>query len=113
MWYEFTAKFDSGATDNWMSMNVATLLECDIETEPATEYQTFTGGTLASSEVVRQIVWHGDGTSAKSRRTDFRLIDDNAPFDVLFGSRLLFSEEIYSFNDANLILTDKKKTKGL
>ena len=111
-WFTLTANFDSGTTENWITKNVVDLLQHVIVTVPYTKYQTFSGETLDSSLLVHDILWHGDGTSARSRSTDFRVIGNSAPFEVLFGSDFIFSESVYSFNEANLILTKVKETPG-
>ena len=109
-WFEFSARFDTGTNENWITSTVADLLELPIVTVPHEEFTTFDGSALRSSQLVRQVLWHGDGEHARSRRTDFRMISEPAPFEVLFGSNLIFSECLMSFNEAALILTKAQET---
>jgi len=107
-WFEFIAKFDSGTEENWITSAVVELLEHTIVTVPRTQYRTFDGSILNSSELVQQVLWHGDGEHARSRHTHFRMISAPAPFQILFGSELIFSEGLMSFNEAALILAKVK-----
>ena len=109
-WYLFTAKFDTGTPKNWISSDVVNLLRLSIQKVPSKKYTTFNGEELQSNEMVMDILWCGEG-SPQSRETDFR-IAYKAPFDVLFGSELLSSQQILSFNESALILTSKKETEG-
>jgi hypothetical protein len=111
-WVELTATFDSGTPDNWMTKEVVDLLDHAIVTVPFERYQTFTGEVMGSSELVHSVLWHGDSARTRSRSTDFRVINKPAPFEVLFGSKFLFSESVYSFNEPNLILTKMKESPG-
>jgi len=110
-WFEFIAKFDTGTKENWMTSVVVDLLEHTIVTVPRTQYRTFDGSVLNSSELVQQVLWHGDGEHARSRHTNFRMISQPAPFQILFGSEFLFSECLMSFNEAALILATVEETK--
>lgn len=112
-WFELIATFDTGTTDNWVTSDVVDLLEHTIVTVPYTQYRTFDGSVLDSSKRVQQVLWHGDGERARSRHTNFRVISEPAPFQVLFGSAFLFSECVMSFNEHALILATVKETKGM
>ncbi|MCJ1246401.1 hypothetical protein MMC30_003608 [Trapelia coarctata] len=109
-WWPLTAKLDSGTTENWISAHVVYLLELKVQTVPAIEYVTFTGEKMVSTEVVEKIHWCGDGV-ARIQEMNFR-VAHKAPFDVLIGSDLIFAKAIFSFNEANLILTKQHQTEG-
>lgn len=111
-WYRVEVKFDSGTRENWISAPVFALLKQDVEIVPPTIYLTFNGVELESSELARQVLWHGDGLNCRTRQTDFRVADGNAPFQVLLGSEFLFGEGIFSFNEPALVLTKKKESQG-
>jgi len=55
------------------------------------EYADFHGCKLRSDEMI-EITWSGEG-SQKSHEGNFRVGDNNAPFDVLFGRNTLNSPE--------------------
>jgi hypothetical protein len=110
-WYPLAAILDTGTMQNWISIHVVNLLELTISKVDSTEYTTFDGATVESTEIAQKVLWCGDG-SPMSRETDFR-VAHNACFDILFGSHLLFSEDILSFNEHALILTKKKETNGM
>jgi len=109
-WFPLIVNLDSGTPDNWVSVNVTNLLGLPVESIIPASYATFNGQTLKSTEGVKEVVWCGE-MGARTRVADFRLAR-NAPFDVLFGSKLLFSENIYSLNKNNLILAKKANTEG-
>jgi hypothetical protein len=107
-WCPVEATFDTGTTENWISADTVARLKYDVEDVPAAMYYTFTGEALESSKVIRQVRWcinTGTGAGARSRWADFRIAPKGAPFVVLFGRDLIFSEDIFSFNEAALILT--------
>jgi hypothetical protein len=111
-WIEATAKFDTGAKEDWISAPLVERLGFNKEQGPVICYQTFTGQILESSEVVRKVTWGSVGNDSRTWVTEFRLAPQNAPFDVLFGSEFISSEQIYTFNESNLILARKRETQG-
>jgi len=114
-WHPLDATFDTGTPENWISLDIVAQLDYSVETVENSTYYTFTGEILESSEVVRQVRWRidsGSGPVTRSRYTNFRIAPAGAPFVVLFGRDLIFSEEIFSFNEANLILTKAGETAG-
>lgn len=114
-WYPIQATFDTGTSENWISADTVARLKYDVENVPKATYYTFTGETLESSKVIREVRWRidtGTGSSARSRWADFRIAPKGAPFVVLFGTDLIFSEDIFSFNDAALILTKGDEAEG-
>jgi hypothetical protein len=114
-WHLVEALFDTGSPDSWISEDAAAELEYSIETVELSRYYTFTGETLDSSQIIRQVRWcidTGNGPDARSRYADFRIAPRGAPFVVLFGRDRIFSEDIFRFKEANLILTKAPDTAG-
>ncbi len=111
-WIQVTAKFDTQTPENWISTLVVARLGAEPEQGPVIRYVTFNGEELESPRIVKNVKWGAVGADSRSRVTDFRLAPKNAPFEVLFGSDFIDSEEIYTFNEANLILVKQKETKG-
>ena len=85
-------------------------LQLPVEKVMPKRYVAFNGERLESAEVILDLLWCGDG-SLKSQESDFR-VAYNAPFDILFGEELLFSQLIYSFNEHALILTSREEKEG-
>jgi hypothetical protein len=109
------ATFDTGTRENWVSKGTVAQLKCSTEQVKAETYYTFTGETLESSKVIRDVRWcidTGSGSGNKSRWADFRVAPEGAPFAVLFGRDLIFSEDIFSFKDAALILIKGDESAG-
>jgi len=114
-WRPLEATFDTGTPENWISQDTVAQLNYPVETVPTSSYYTFTGQILESSKVINQVRWridNGSGPSTRSRYTNFRIAPEGAPFLVLFGRDLIFSEDIFSFNEAALILTKLNETAG-
>jgi len=110
-WFEFIAKFDTGTRENWITSAVVGLLEHTVVTGPRTQFTTFDGSVFNSSELVEHVLWHGDGEHARSRHTHFRMISERAPFQILFGSEFIFSQDLMSFNEDALILATVRETQ--
>jgi hypothetical protein len=109
------ATFDTGTRENWVSKSTVAQLKCTTENVQAATYFTFTGETLESSKVIRDVGWcidTGSGVGDKSRWADFRVAPEGAPFEVLFGRDLIFSEDIFGFKDATLILIKGDESAG-
>src|SRR5947209_8710977 len=108
-WFPAIAILDTGTSDNWISETLADRLRLTPTYGQTVSAVTFNGQTTESRATV-EATWCGNG-SDKSRHTVFR-VQRNAPFDVLFGKTLLFTDAIFSFNEHALILTAKKPDKG-
>ena len=109
------ATFDSGTADNWISAVTAAELNYVIKSVPISRFSTFTSQILESSEILQDVRWTIDNVSdsgVKSHYANFCIAPEGAPFVVLFGRDLIFSEEIFSFNDPALILTKLEDTIG-
>jgi len=114
-WRLVEALFDTGSQDSWISEDFAAELEYSIETVKLSKYYTFTGETLESSKIIRNVRWcidRGNVPDARGRYADFRIAPPGAPFVVLFGRDRIFSEDIFRFTEANLILTKAPDTAG-
>jgi len=114
-WRPLGATFDTGTPENWISRDIVARLKYPVENVPPSRYYIFTREILESSKVINQVRWcidNGEGPSTRSRYTNSRVAPDDAPFVVLFGRDLIFSEDIFSFNEAALILTKLDETAG-
>jgi hypothetical protein len=111
-WIEATAKFDTGTMEDWMSTHLVKRLGFLPEPGPIILYQTFSGETLQSDLVIKKVTWGSIGSDNRTWVREFRLAPENAPFEVLFGSDFISSEQIYTFNEAKLILTKKQDSEG-
>jgi hypothetical protein len=61
---------------------VATYLGVQPETVPASSYITFSGETVTSYEIIKNVKWGAVGNDYRSRWADFRLAPEDAPFEV-------------------------------
>ncbi|CZT04759.1 uncharacterized protein RCO7_10730 [Rhynchosporium graminicola] len=103
-----------GPNEKTPAKNTARKVNYSIQIVSPSTYYTFTGETLESSRGIQNVRWridNGNGPSTRSRYTYFRIASENAPFAVLFGRDLIFSEDIFSFNEAALILTKLEETE--
>jgi hypothetical protein len=105
----FLATLDTGTSPNWIGEKALGRLQIQSKFEAPTEYITFNGKTVKSNEVV-DITWYGS-PGRKTRITTFR-VAKNAPFDVVLGSDLLYSEGILCFNEPAWVLAKKPASKG-
>ncbi|RDL38739.1 uncharacterized protein BP5553_03079 [Venustampulla echinocandica] len=105
----FVSTLDTGTTGNWISDDALQRLQIKSVAEAPTDWITFNGKTVRS-EAVAEITWTGVG-NRKTRVTSFR-VAKKPPFDVVFGSELIFSEQIFSFDKTAWILARKPATKA-
>ena len=108
----FIATLDSGTSDNWISSEALQRLQIKRMMKAPTEWRTFSGKSFKSEDVV-EISWNGV-SNRKTRRSTFRVTKSgvSVPFDVILGSKFIFAEDIFSFNENAWILTKKPITKG-
>jgi hypothetical protein len=109
------ATFDSGTDENWVSKSTVAQLKCSTKHVEAVTYHTFTGETLESSKMIRDVRWRidtGSGGGNISRWANFRVAPEGALFQVLFGSNLILSEEIFSFKEAAFVLIKGDEAAG-
>ena len=109
-WCPAVASLDTGTEDNWISQDLVNRLGLQPLTGVAVVYGADFSGTSVKSLGVVQVNWYGEG-SRRSRYSVFQ-IASNGPFDVLFGSRFLFSEGVYDFNKHALILVKRPNNNG-
>ncbi len=60
------------------------------------------GGEIVESKGPITIIWYANNAS-KTRETTF-LVAEHGPFDLLLGKAFIFSENIFMFNQAALVL---------
>jgi hypothetical protein len=113
-WHGLLAKLDSGSKENWIAQTVVDRLKLKVLRGSLRRYSTFNSQEV-SSDVMVKSTWctKGDGNTHEHV---FRVIE-KAPFDVLFGTNLLDSEEIQWFRtelgaDPVLVLTQKEIDVG-
>ena len=78
-------------------------------------YTGFGGQNLEPKGAIK-ITWYANN-AAKTRETDF-LVAEQGPFDLLLGRQFIFTENIFIFNQAALVLraapiSDGKSPPGL
>ena len=113
-WHGLVAKLDSGSKENWIAQEVVDRLRLKVLRGTLKRYKTFNCEEVSSTATVKS-TWctKGDGNTHEHV---FRVIE-KAPFDVLFGTNLLDSDEVQWFSkepgsDPVLVLTQKKIDVG-
>ena len=96
LWYGLIATLDTGTTENWISQAIVERVGLDVSKGLVTKWTTFNGEQLLSGSTVAS-TWCSEGHPI-THVTEFRVVY-NPPFDVLFGTNLLFSPEINFFRD--------------
>jgi hypothetical protein len=86
------ATLDTGSELNWICQRVVDRLKLSVKTGNPYQVETFDGREF-TSHTTATATWglEGQGTTRVSR---FRVAPKEAPFDVLFGRRLLDSKEV-------------------
>ena len=80
-----------------------------IELLRSTSYVDFQGNAFTASSESR-LTWSGNW-SKQTRETWFS-VKENAPFDIVIGTDFLFSQGIYTFNEASLLFFNRPATRG-
>ena len=113
-WHGLVAKLDSGSRENWIAQEVVDRLRLKVLRGTPKRYMAFNCEEISSTAIVKS-TWcaKGDGNTHEHV---FRVIE-KAPFDVLFGTNLLDSDEIRWFSkepssDPVLVLTQKEIDAG-
>jgi hypothetical protein len=109
-WHGLVAKLDSGSKENWIAQEVVDRLRLNVVRGTLKRYSTFNYEEVSSDATVKS-TWcaKGDGNTHEHV---FRVIE-KAPFNVLFGTDLLDSDEVQWFSkepgpDPVLVLTQKE-----
>jgi hypothetical protein len=115
-WFKYSATLATSTCtqDIWISTYGADTLEPDTVSVPSQKHATLSKESLNPSEVAG-IIWSADGTNEAThrlRQSRFRIGDFPMAVDVVFGRHLIFSESIYSFNNAALVLTKAKERES-
>jgi len=109
-WHGLVAKLDSGSKENWITQEVVDRLRLRVLRGTLKQYITFNGEDVSSDATVKS-TWCPKG-DRNTHEHVFRVIE-KAPFDVLFGTNLLDSDEVQWFSkepasDPVLVLTQKE-----
>ena len=95
---------DTGCDEDWVSMEIIKRahLENQVARNPDSRIYVGFGGKHIESKHKVKITWYANN-STKTRQTEF-LIAEQGPFDLLIGKKFIFSENIFIFNQAALVL---------
>lgn len=103
-WIAGRGILDSGCDDNWISLDIVNRAEMNsniVQTPDQKIYIGFGGQNMeARGSII--ITWYANNAS-KTRQTTF-LVAEHGPFDLLLGKNFIFSENIFMFNQAALVL---------
>jgi hypothetical protein len=113
-WHGLVAKLDCQSKDNWIAQEIVDRLRLKVLRGTLKRYITFNGQEVSSVATVKS-TWCTKG-DANTHEHVFRVIE-KAPFDILFGTNLLDSDEVQWFSkepgsDPVLVLTQKKVDVG-
>lgn len=111
-WIAGRGILDSGCEDNWISLDIinrADMVSKMVRIPQSNIYTGFGGQNLEAKGSVL-ITWYANNAS-KTRQTTF-LVAEHGPFDLLLGKRFIFSENIFMFNQAALVLKAAPITEG-
>ena len=106
---------DSGCGENWVTLDLIRRAYLETKILPITHSSPYTefGNQNFEPKGKIKLTWYANDGS-KTRETEF-LVADQGPFDLLLGRQFIFSENVFRFNQAALVLraapiTDGKKT---
>ena len=103
-WTVARGMLDSGCVENWVTLDLITRANLERTVIPSTHSSLYTGFGNQNIEPKGKIkiTWYANDGS-KTRETEF-LMADQGPFDLLLGKKFIFSENIFMFNQAALVL---------
>lgn len=109
-WKALKAILDTGAEENWISQKIVDRLGLAVKNGLTTKGTTFDGRPIKSGSAVDP-TWCIENSST-THQTRFHVAPKEAPFEILFGSNLIESNEVQFFEGKNPIqvLTKPKKT---
>ena len=133
-WIAGRGILDSGCDDNWISLDIVNRAEMTNKIVQSTQKKIYTGFGGQNMEARGSIIitWylkHPKNVSkskrrknklmenryannaSKTRQTTF-LVAEHGPFDLLLGKNFIFSENIFMFNQAALVLKAAPITEG-
>ena len=95
---------DSGCGENWITWDLIRRAHLEPTVIPNTQSSLYIGFGNQNIEPrgKTRITWFANEGS-KTRETEF-LVADQGPFDLLLGREFIFSENIFIFNQAALVL---------
>ena len=95
---------DSGCEQNWVTLDLIRRAHLEgkiIRNRHSSLYTGFGNQNIEPKGKI-SLTWYANEGS-KSRETEF-LVSDQGPFDLLLGRQFIFSENIFIFNQAALVL---------
>lgn len=104
---------DTGCEDNWISLEIierAGMVPSVVQNTFGNILTGFGGGLVESKGSIT-ITWYVNNAS-KTRQTTF-LVAKHGPFDLLLGNKSIFSENIFIFNEAALVLRAAPISDGM
>lgn len=96
---------DSGCGENWVTADIikrAHLERKVIRSKQGGLYTGFGNQNIEPRGKIK-ITWYANDGS-KTRENEF-LVAEQGPFDILLGRQFIFSENVFIFNQAALVLT--------
>ena len=95
---------DSGCAENWITIDIIKRAHLEPRIIRVTQSDLYTGfgnQNIESRGKIRITWFANDGF--KTRENEF-LVAEQGPFDLLLGRQFIFSENIFIFNQAALVL---------
>lgn len=111
-WMACRGILDTGCEDNWISLEIIKRAGMVSSTVQNTHENILTGfgGEIVESKGTITITWYANNAS-KTRQTTF-LVAEHGPFDLLLGKTFIFSENVFMFSQAALVLRAAPISKG-
>ena len=111
-WIAGRGILDTGCEDNWISLDIIKrggMVSSMVRGKNENIYTGFGGKNIEPMGTIT-ITWYANKAS-KTRQTIF-LVEEKGPFDILLGRKFIFSENIFMFNQAALVLRAAPITDG-
>lgn len=111
VWIDVMATLSTGIEDNWIGGRALNRSGPQPRSRiPEETYIDAQGGRFSATETVT-ICWHAaNGTYIDEG--EFRVMEEG-PFDIILGSKLLYSRGVYTFNQQAPLLYHKRVNKGV
>ena len=111
VWIDVMGVLSTGTEDNWIGGHALNRSGPQPRSSiPEETYIDAQGGRFSATETVT-ICWRAANGSYIDEG-EFRVME-NGPFDIILGTRLLYSRGIYTFNEQAPLLYHKKVDKGV
>jgi len=110
-WITLFATLDTGTQENWICESALEALALERAQTTQVGFMDFSGEVVTSTGIV-WIPWYATGNARKVRKDKFRVAKSVAPFDVVLGSYLSFSESFFSLDKPTWIPGRKDNNEG-